>query len=154
MNKTKKIVRSWPTKSGKIKTVVYNYPIERYQKRGPKAKSLITRSGRIYQDRIDSLKSRMDMADSFETDRIIKFFKKKHLRLTDKSLISRLLDDKHAKMLVNAGYMIEEGIKKLGVTETEYFDASNWNNSIFTNPVTGKEYAFQFSYYDNVWIER
>lgn len=74
--------------------------------------------------------------------------------VTEKELLAKLEDNKFDRMLINMGI---DDIRELssisGISENLLADKSNWDGSTFTNPMTGKSFKLEFSYYGNPMIE-
>lgn len=151
--KIKTVYRTYFSKrKNKFITKKYTYDPRKYIKRRRGRKSLVTKSGKIYQERIDEFLESLNFTNKNKAKEIIKDFKLNHRRLTDQALKSLLSRDKREKMLINAGLTLDEGLEELGVSEEEYFDDENWDGSKFK--ANGDEYEFQFNYYGDVWIKQ
>lgn len=51
-----------------------------------------------------------------------------------------------ATMLANAGVSEDEAAQQLGVNVNDVLDEANWQGDIFTNPYTGQQFKFNFTY--------
>lgn len=77
--------------------------------------------------------------------------------ITTRTVESRIARDSRDKMLINAGYTVEEAVRELGTTEEEFYDERNWSRnakgrigSRFTN-AAGVTFEFNFRYTGSVW---
>ena len=156
MEKLRTITRKYFSKKlGKQVTKTYQYDISKYSSRRTKTKELlVTKAGKVHEDRLKEFIKNMSPTEQNEVKRLVINAKSKGKRLTTRSVISQLQDDQRIKMLINAGYTVDEGLAELGVSKLEYLNEENWDGSIFRNPRTGVALQFIFNYNEgSVWQE-
>lgn len=74
--------------------------------------------------------------------------------VTEKMVMAKLEDNSFDRMLINMGINdIKELSAVSGISENLLADTSNWEGTTFTNPMTGKTFKLEFSYYGNPMIE-
>lgn len=155
MKKPKVVKRTWFSKKlNKYVTKSYTYDVNRYiKRRSGKSLLLVGKNGRVYKDRINNFKQQFDESDRAIIDAQIDYYQSHGIKISERTLMSKLTENRYAKMFINAGYTLEEAAKELDVQEAELFDEKNWENNKFKNPRTGKEMSFTFNYYGSVWTE-
>ena len=155
MDRLKTVVRKYYSKKlNKTITKTYTYKASKYAKgvRSTKrSEILITKSGKVHKEKLDEFLSGLSFTLQNEAKKYIAKYKGE--RITTRRLQSLLSGDQREKMLINAGFTLEEGLKELGVTEEQYFNDKNWDGSIFTNPNNKRRFEYRFNYNeDSVWI--
>ena len=151
MGKVKTVTRKYFSKKlGRLVVKTYQYD---YSNRKTRDKNLlVTKSGKIYEDRIEKFVKNMSTTDANEVRRLARKAKVDGKRFTTRTALSQLENDQKVKMLINAGYTFDEGLEELGVTDIEYLDEKNWDGSVFKNPKTGVSLRFVFNYNEgSVW---
>ena len=153
---SRKITRTWTTKSGITKTKTYIYKGTGKSRRG---KTLVSKSGKLNTKNIDIFKNEILANTSYsESERralladlniIIKQRSKSGKKLTTTGFLGELSSDTITRMLVNAGYSPEEAAADIGVNVADLLDQSNWNNDIFT--FGSLSYRFEYSYTGNLF---
>lgn len=122
-------------------------------KRGGKSPTLISKSGKGYNTRIQALLSvTTDRTTRNEILAELENWKKykKGRRMTLKTLTAILEDNRYAKMFVNVGMTPEQAARELGVSLEELLDARNWKKNTFS--LGGKKLAkFLFKYTGSIW---
>lgn len=143
-----RVTRTWYSKKlGKNVTKVYDYDYKR--KRGGKSLTLVSKSGKPYKDRIDNLLSSIkDPATKADAKAVIKQAIRNKERLTERSLASKVSDDKFEKMLINAGYSKSSFEAETGIKFSDFSNKSNWKGDMFT--FNGITYVYKFNYEGNM----
>lgn len=153
----KTVTRTYYSKrAGNFVTKTYTYDKKYSPKKGGKSLLIVNKQGKIFKDRLakllDSIDDPADKADIIAT---VEQFKASHKNtsLRTKSLISMIEENRYKKMFINAGYTLEEAATEIGTTEKDLFDAKNWNGNLYTNPVTGLVFIFEWqpNYTGTVW---
>lgn len=153
---SRKVTRTWTTKSGITKTKTYTYKGTGKSRRG---KTLVSKSGKVNNKNIDAFKKEIIANTSYsESERralladlniIIKQRSKSGKKLTTTGFLGELSSDTITRMLVNAGYSPEEAAADIGVDVADLLDQSNWNNDVFT--LGSLVYRFEYSYTGNLF---
>lgn len=136
MKKIKTVtVRYTSKKTGKTKVYTYTYGAQKYK---AKQNILVTKKGKANKKAIEKVyNSIKDSADREDFKRFVTWYtnpkNKIDKALTERSIRSRLAKDKREKMIINAGYELEDVLNELGMSEEEYFSDSSWNGDKIVN---------------------
>lgn len=149
----RKITRTWKTKSGVVKTKVYEY--SRKSRRG---KVLVSKSGKINTKNIDEYKKQI-MANTEYNDAekraliadlniITKQSSKSKTRLTTRGFEGKIATEAIDRMFINSGASVEEVADWYGLDPTDIRDTSNWSGNILI--ISGVKYEFEHGYNNNI----
>ena len=70
--------------------------------------------------------------------------------VTARHMLSTMIQDDIERMLFNQNKPLSLIAAEAGTSEQELLNPSNWDGSVFINPVTGEKFKFEFRYnYDN-----
>ena len=155
MGKLKTVTRKWYSKKlGQYVTKTYTYDVSKYvKKRAGKSLLLVGKNGKLYKERIKEFKEQFDEYDKAIIDAQIDYYQSHGKKISERTMVSKLTENRYAKMFINAGYTLEEAASELDVEEAELFNPDNWDNDTFKNPKTGKTMTFKFNYYGSVWTK-
>lgn len=154
MKTTKKITRTWKTKSGDVKTKVYEYKV-----RARENKVLVSSSGALYKKTYQKLlkdiatgDSELDQENMYDVEMLIDFYREHGQRLHVNTVKSKLADYKYDKMFLNLGRSPQELAQELNTTVDELRNENNWSKDeqkrdILT--INGIRYLFTFTYTGN-----
>lgn len=127
-------------------------------KKSRRGRTLVSKSGKLNasnKKNIDAFKNEI-MSSKEYTDAekrgliadlniIIKQRMKDGKKLTTTGFFGELASDKIERMLVNAGYSIEEASEELGVSESELLDMKNWSGDKFTHAKDTWLFSFKYT---------
>ena len=149
-SKQKTVVRKYFSKRKNewvTKTYKYNAP----------SPLIINKKGKVYEDRLERLRSSLSVMDQYELDRRIthrlSMFENydENPRISEKTLRSMIANSKIEKAIINTGYTPEELASELGIDVADLLDESNWSGSEFT--FGGKTWDFEFRYDGSIMVE-
>lgn len=66
--------------------------------------------------------------------------------VTARHMLSTMIQDDIERMLFNQDKPLSLIAAEAGTSEQELLNPSNWDGSVFTNPVTGEKFQFEFRY--------
>ena len=66
--------------------------------------------------------------------------------VTARHMLSTMIQDDIARMLFNQNKPLSLIAEEAGTSEQELLNRANWDGSVFTNPVTGEKFRFEFRY--------
>lgn len=128
-------------------------------KKSRRGRTLVSTSGKLYaynKKNIDDFKkeimSSKEYTDAEKRGLIadlnikIKQRMKDGKKLTTTGFFGELASDQIERMLVNAGYSLEEAAEELGVSEADLLDKRNWSGSGDTFKHAGDTWLFSFKY--------
>lgn len=148
----KKVTRTYYSKTlKKYVTKTYTYDSKKYSKtkRTGRDLLLVGEHGKKYNDRINKLLNSIENpAQRFQVEAKINAFANNKEKLTERSLLSRLENDKAKRLLVNLGYTIDDFEKEYNISFADFSDADNWSNNIIT--VAGVSYQLVWDYYNSI----
>lgn len=150
MAKTRVVTRKYFSKKKQMwveKTYTYT---KDYDKR----KVIVSKTGKVTKKGetiIKDMLSDMTLSEKNEAMSYIKQAQKNKDRLTDTGLKSKLAKNRREKMVINMGSSLDEALEILDADELMYFDETNWNGDVFTNPMTGKSFKFVANYEGAQW---
>ena len=85
-----------------------------------------------------------------QTIRKWKHTSKTYGSVTARHMLSTMIQNDIERMLFNQNKPLSLIAAEAGTSEQELLNPSNWDGSVFTNPVTGERFLFEFRYnYDN-----
>jgi len=126
-------------------------------KKSRRGRTLVSKSGRLNasnKKNIDALKTEILNSKEYsdaekrgliaDLNIIIKQRMKDGKKLTTTGFFGELASDKIERMLINAGYSIEEAAEELQVDEADLLDMKNWSGDKFTH--AGDTWLFSFKY--------
>lgn len=145
----KTVKRTYYSKSvGGMVTKTYTY--DYYSRRGGKNPTLVSKSGKIYKDRVNDLIDNVqDPAMRADIRAIVSQARRTKDKLTTTGLAAKLTDDKYEKMLINAGYSKEQFEKETGIKFSEFSKKENWKSDDmgqWSITVRGRTYKYKHSY--------
>lgn len=157
--KTKKVVRRWTTKSGVVKTKVYEYA-----HKSTKGLTLINKKGVVIKSNVEKFKATIDAGSGSDVqkrrlkadlDNYIRLRKGQKRALTTKGFMGHLEENLLERMFVNVGWSSVELAEALDIEEDELLDMANWTISDAESyfKVNGKTYKFNWTYTGNVLEE-
>lgn len=138
-------------KKGEVK---YYYYDKNYSK--TKKNILITKGGKIYENRINNFIDKQDFVTKNKMRAIVEYYKANTNRtenLNERRLKSIVARDRREKMIINAGQELNDILRQLETTEEEYFNEDNWKNNVFTNS-NKKSFKFIFNYNNDALFRR
>lgn len=150
-SKQKTVVRKYFSKRKNewvTKTYKYNAP----------SPLIINKKGKVYEDKLERLRSSLSVMDQYELDRRIAHRLAmynnygENPRISEKTLRSMIADSKIEKAIINTGYTPEELASELGISVEDLLDEANWSESEFT--FGGKTWDFEFKYDGSIMVER
>lgn len=149
-SKQKTVVRKYFSKRKNewvTKTYKYNAP----------SPLIINKKGKVYEDRLERLRSSLSVMDQYELDRRITHRLAmaqnygENPRISEKTLRSMIANSKIEKAIINTGYTADELASELGIDVADLLDESNWSESEFT--FGGKTWDFEFRYDGSIMVE-
>lgn len=156
--KSKIVKRTWVTKTGQIKSKVYDYSKQyenveyKPRKKTIRTRYIITKTGKINKTAMRELLANnpQEMEDIERRIRLEQDLGKKGVSV--QRFMASYNHDRIMGMFANAGVSIEEAAIQANTTVDALLEKNNWNNDVFTAP-NGKTYRFVFNYNDAVFEE-
>lgn len=153
---TKTVVRKYYSKKlGQVVTKTYVYDAATKARYAHKStterafkKRVVSSTGRIYKAGTDIMKQYNSVSDQAYIQDIIRRYRTqgKLSKLTVGRLTYELTREKIISALDNTGYSFEEIADQIGTDVDDLINPVNWSGSIYTDPKTGKQYQYQWTY--------
>ena len=145
------VKRQYTRKTGEVVSKVYRYGT-------PTIK--MTSTGKVNKNSLKAVIKQGNLSDKIQTQADIKVFesnivdyKLKGKNITYDYVISKFTNDTIRLMLANTGYTVQQIAEHLNVSVENLLKREPWNDdfTIFTDPVSGREFAFEFkSVYEDI----
>ena len=154
-SKKRTVVRKYFSKrKNEWVTKTYEYNV----KKAKRSDLIIGRTGKVYKDRLEKLRSSLSAMDQYELDRRITHQLAmynnygENPRISERTLRSMISNSKIEKAIINTGYTSEELASELGIDVADLLDENNWDGSTFT--FGGKTWDFEFRYDGSIMVEQ
>ena len=152
-SKKRTVVRKYFSKrKNEWVTKTYEYNVHKAKR----SDLIVGRTGKIYKDRLNALRSTLNTDDQYELDLLIlhqqaKAERGQDSRISERTLRSMLSESKIEKAIINTGYSVEELADELGISVADLLDENNWDGSTFT--FGGSSWDFEFRYEGDIMVK-